>query len=170
MSPKFPVRWLDAAAMREAWQEEGEPSATMTSESEAPTATPSVRSSLAMVRDIAFIVAVYAYSTGFTYYYFWRLLLGIPVTVADEPVFHIFVYAFQVFHIYWIGILGCIIGGLKESETNCRQRSTHLRPTMSWCSRSQKGRKLVGAQFGLSKYREQGAYGHDLVPVDGNDD
>jgi hypothetical protein len=85
----------------------------MTSEPESPSENePSVRASLAMVRDIAFVVAVYVYFTGFTYYYYWRLLLGIPVAVADEPVFHIFVYAFQVFRIYWAGILGCIVAGV----------------------------------------------------------
>jgi hypothetical protein len=58
----------------------------------------SFRKSLSMARDIAFLAAIYAYFAGFTYFYFWKYDLGIPVSVADEPPFHMFVYAFQTFN------------------------------------------------------------------------
>jgi hypothetical protein len=59
------------------------------------------RSPFAIARDVAFIVAIYSYFTGFTYLYFWMTDLGIFGSILDEPPYDIFVYSFQVCSLYW---------------------------------------------------------------------
>jgi hypothetical protein len=64
-----------------------------------------LKDSVGAVRDVAFIVAIYAFFTGFVYRYYYLDRLGVPSNYDDKALFSIFVYAYTVAQDYWNGFL-----------------------------------------------------------------
>jgi hypothetical protein len=64
-----------------------------------------MKDTLGTLRDFTFIVAIYAFFTGFVYRYYYLDRLGIPVSYDDKSIFSIFVYSYTVAQDAWMGLI-----------------------------------------------------------------
>jgi hypothetical protein len=92
------------------------------------------RSFLATFRDISFVLTIYLYVLGFTYYYYFLTLIGLPVNLTDIPIYQFIGYAYIVLTYYGlvivIAMIAMIVFGIawicirKQVDRNCRIRQT----------------------------------------------
>jgi hypothetical protein len=61
-----------------------------------PSSLQTLKDLLGTIRDVAFIVAIYAFFTGFIYRYYYLDRLGVPPNYDDKALFSIFVYSYTV--------------------------------------------------------------------------
>lgn len=74
-----------------------------------PSASADQRSVVANFRDISFLIAIYLYVIGFTYYYYFSSLVGVPIDFTDVPIYEFIGYAYVVVTFYWLAIVLALI-------------------------------------------------------------